>query len=513
MHLDIDAFFASVEQLLIPRLRGRPVIVGSGCIASCSYEARRSGLHAGMSLGQARSLCPRAVVLKGDYQIYRCFAQAVWALCRQYADTLETFLDEAYADMSDYCHWAAVSSGSTGVPPVPSGGTGFQPVPGNRLQTCSTKSGTGISPLAEWPKIHRRDACATKHIMGRSPLEIGQEIQRRIREEIGLPASIGLACNRMLAKIASGAAKPSGVVWIQPGTEGDYLAPLPIEEIPGIGGKTAGRFHDMNIRTVSDLRALPRQSLEAMLGVRGLAIYERCRGRDDQPVRASGAGGTGIGPPVPPSSEAQRSLGVSDEESPGKNAEPVPSEDPSWPPQKTAAAMPPKDAALPPKTISRETTFHQPSSEREYIRGMLFYLLERALRTARQAGLLATTVALHIRYDDFQQRESAARLEEPTDADQAVFAAVLEMLDRLHTRRVALRHVGLTLGNFRPAGSRGKLFEPPAQARRDRLYKTLDQIRCRFGHAAVVSGESISLLGQLQRNDYGFVLRTPSLTK
>jgi nucleotidyltransferase/DNA polymerase involved in DNA repair len=229
----------------------------------------------------------------------------------------------------------------------------------------------------------------------------------------------------------------------------------------------------MNIHAVAHLRVLPRQSLEAMLGVRGLAIYERCRGRDDQPVRSSGAGAT--------SQAGDGNEGLS--------------------------------PALLPKTISRETTFHQPSSDRSYIRGMLFYLLERALRTARQAGLLATTVALHIRYDDFQQRESAARLAEPTDADEAIFAAVLEMLDRLHTRRVSLRHVGLTLGNFRPAGSRGRLFEPPAQARRGRLYKTLDQIRCRFGHAAVVSGESISLLGQLQQNDYGFVLRTPSLTK
>ena len=93
LHVDVDAFFASVEQLLVPSLRNRPVIVGSGCIASCSYEARRFGLHAGMSIRQARQLCPSAVVLKGQYQIYRCFAEQVWQICRRYTNELEQFLD------------------------------------------------------------------------------------------------------------------------------------------------------------------------------------------------------------------------------------------------------------------------------------------------------------------------------------------------------------------------------------------------------------------------------------
>src|SRR5690606_18288349 len=99
VHVDIDAFFASVEQLLIPRLRGRPVAVGNGVIASCSYEARRVGLHAGMPLHEARRVCPQVAILDGQQAIYKCFAEHVWDVCRRYADGLETFLDEAYGDI------------------------------------------------------------------------------------------------------------------------------------------------------------------------------------------------------------------------------------------------------------------------------------------------------------------------------------------------------------------------------------------------------------------------------
>ena len=99
VHVDVDAFFPSVEQLLIPALRGRPVIVGSGCIASCSYEARRFGLNAGMPLREAMRLCPQAVRLAGRYQTYRCFAEHIWEICRRYATSLETYLDEAYGDV------------------------------------------------------------------------------------------------------------------------------------------------------------------------------------------------------------------------------------------------------------------------------------------------------------------------------------------------------------------------------------------------------------------------------
>lgn len=397
IHVDVDAFFASVEQLLIPSLHHRPVVVGSGCIASCSYEARRLGLHAGMSLARARRLCPQAVILPGRYGRYRCFAERIWAVCRRTCLSLETYLDEAYGEI-----------------PAPSA------------------------------------------LSGTDPLSLGRRLQEEVATEVHLPVSIGLAANRMLAKMASHSAKPGGVRWIRADQVEAFLSPLPVEELLGVGGKTAALLGDLNVKTVADLRQLPQAVLVGMLGQRGAVLYERCRGRD--------------------------------------------------------VALP-HSRPRPPRSISRETTFHQPCCRPEAIRGMLFYLLERAMRTTRQAHLLVGTVELTVRYDDWKEHVGARTLVEPTDNDDEAFAVVSSLLDRLHSRRVALRHVGVVLSHFRPAAARGRLMEPPDRSARRRLYGTIDTIRHRFGHAAVVTGEALHLLGHLEQDDYGFVLRTPSLTK
>lgn len=396
IHVDVDAFFASVEQLLIPSLRGRPVIVGSGVIASCSYEAREFGLRAGMPLGKARRLCPQVVVLPGDQNIYRCFADGVWEVCRRFTCGLETYLDEAYGDAS-----------------------GMQAVHGE-------------------------------------PAALGRKLQEQVRREVGLPVSVGLGSNRMMAKVASHAAKPGRVVWIRPGREEAFLEHLPVARLPGVGSKTEARLLDMNINTAGEMRALSRSMLFSMFGRHGEVLYERCRGRDVQELR------------------------------PG---------------------------ALP-RTISRETTFHQPTTDAGEVRGMLFYLLERAMRATRGAGLEARCVELSIRYDDWKGYAARRTLPAATDAEEEAFAVVEELLDRLHTRRVALRHVGVVLSGFARKGETGELFDQPkALQGRRQLHHAVDAIRDRYGHSAVVAGESIQLLGRLQRSDYGFVLRTPSLTK
>ncbi|MHC4983834.1 MAG: DNA polymerase Y family protein [Planctomycetota bacterium] len=397
LHVDVDAFFASVEQLLIPSLRSRPVIVGSGCIASCSYEARRFGLKADMPLRKAKRLCPQVVILAGQYQIYRCFAEHVWQVCRRYTCGLETYLDEAYGDA------------------------------------------TGMT------RIHGE------------PPRLGRKLQREVREQVGLGVSVGLAENRMLAKLASSSAKPGGVAWVRPGEAMDVLTPLPIEKLLGVGQAVAEKLRDMNIRTVGELRALPVDILRSMFGRRGEVLYERCRGRDVENC-----------PDLKPRT---------------------------------------------PKTISRETTFHKPTCEVKQIRGMLFYLLERAMRTARLAGLVAHTVELTIRYDDWKALAASQALPQATADDKTAYAAILKLFERLHRRRVALRHVGIVLSHFSPAGGEANLFEPQEAARRRNLLKSVDMIRTRYGHAAVVTGKSIELLGRLEQNDYGFVLRTPSLTK
>jgi len=348
-----------------------------------------------MSLGKAASLCPDAVVLPGQYQTYRCFAEQIWEICREYAYSLETLLDEAYGD---------------------AGGL-------------------------------------TERYGG--PLAMGRELQGRIDSEVGLPVSIGLADNAMLAKLASHAAKPHGVVWVDPDRRQEFLDPLDVRRLPGVGPKTSERLGDVNIRTVAQLRALDREVLRCMFGRRGELLYDRCRGRDVAEIRPD----------------------------------------------------------TPPKSISRETTFHQPQRDLRQIRGMLFYLTERAMHTARRAALLAGRVEVSIRYVDFKGDNAGRTLHQPTNCHWEIFDVVTELLTGLHRRRVALRNVGVELSRFSRAACEGRLFDTPARAKRRSLNEAIDAIRDRWGHSSVVAGESIALLGRLKQNDYGFVLRTPSLTR
>jgi DNA polymerase-4 len=351
-----------------------------------------------MPLHRARRLCPQAEILAGDYQIYRCFAEHVWDVCGRYTCGLETYLDEAYGDA------------------------------------------TGMTPL-----------------LGPPPT-MGRALQEEIREEVGLPVSVGLAGNRMMAKIASSAAKPGGVAWVEPGREEAFLAELPIRKLPGIGRKTERKLTYMNVNTVAELRRLGRPFLRSLFGRRGDVLYDRSRGLDARDLR--------------------------------------------------------QDAL--PRTISRETTFHEPACEMAHIRAMLFYLLERAMRTARRQKLLARCVEVSIRYDDrgiYEDLSARKTLPEPSDADNEVFATASTLLGRLHKRRVAVRHVGVALSSFVRKGNQLSLFESREHARDRKLNTAVDAIRDRYGHAAVVSGKSVELLGKLEKNDYGFVLRTPSLTK
>jgi DNA polymerase-4 len=282
------------------------------------------------------------------------------------------------------------------------------------------------------------------------------------------------------------------VAYIAPGREAEFLAPLPIEKLPGVGHKTARLLHDLNIRTVAELATLDRATLAALMGARGEAIYDRCRGRD---VWHGHLGRESQGRPRP--CRLAQDTGGDARDTHGQDAH----------------ATHGQDGHATPKTISRETTFHRPTCDLTEIRGMLFYLLERAMRMARSRGLAVGGVGLSIRYDDWKQLDTRRTLPQPTAADEEVFQELGLMLAQLHKRRVALRHVGVVLDKFSPLASVGRLFDPPQKAQRRELYQALDAIRDRFGHAALVSGESIALLGQLRQNDYGFVLRTPSLTK
>jgi DNA polymerase-4 len=220
LHVDIDAFFAEIEQLREPRLKGRPVIVGAGCIASCSYEARRFGLHAGMALSEARRLCPQAVILEGHAQVYRCFAERIFECCRAVAPEVETYLDEAYCDLS-----------------------------------------------------------GTERLHG-EPLAVARRLKAEILARTGLTVTCGIGPNRMLAKLIGKTTKPDGLAQIGAAEADGFLEARPIEQLMGVGHTHARTLRSMNLKTIGDLRALPVEVLQALFGAPGRLLYERCRGRD-----------------------------------------------------------------------------------------------------------------------------------------------------------------------------------------------------------------------------------------
>ena len=391
MHFDVDAFFASVEQLKDPRLRGKPVAVGNGVVASPSYEARARGVTTAMPIHQAKRICPELVVLDGRHEVYRCFTDAIWEILRRYAPALETFLDEAFADF-----------------------TGTEHV---------------------YPDL----------------LELGRRIRREIRDEVGLPVTVGIAKNRMISKLAAKSVKPDGLRLVPEGEEDAFMLPLPIEKISGIGPKTAALFHDMNIRTVREFREIPLPTLEAMLGKVGVSLHERARGEDARPIH-------------------EREI---------------------------------------PKQISRETSLEKPTADRGELEGVLFYLVDRAIRAIRKLGLRTRTMRIRIRYSDGEDNETSISFP-PTAFDEEIQPLARRLLWKLYTRRVTVRFVRSGFSNFQADEGQLELFTDQTL---ERFTAAVDAIRDKFGHGAIVAGRAIDLLGKLPHDAYGYVLRTPSLTK
>lgn len=394
MHLDIDAFFASVEQLRDRRLAGKPVIVGNGCIASCSYEARAFGLHAGMGLSDARRLCPEAVVLDGNYSAYRCFAERVWAVCRRFCPDVDTFLDDAYLDLRS------------------------------------------LSRL--YPDVVRSSIA----------------LREEIRHATGLSATAGLGPSRIVARMAGKSAKPDGLRAVTAAEAEKFLGAFPVGDLVGVGRRTREVLRKLNVDTVAGLQKLPRRGLESLFGAPGAALYERSRGRDGMPV----------------------------------------------------------SRAEIPKSISRETAFHRDTSDPAEIRGMLHYLVERIGSTLRSLGCGAKRIRVKIRYSDSRSDAAARTLPDFEDLDGRLYAAALGILRKLHSRRVSLRHIGASVTRIGPV-AQGLLFESEFTERSHRLASAVDAVRSRFGFSSVVAGKSLELLGRLKQDSYGYVLRTPSLTK
>ncbi len=235
MHIDLDAFFVAVEQVLDPELRGKPVVVGGrperrGVVAAASYEARAFGVHSAMPLITAFRLCPQAIFIQGDFARYREASQKFMAILADFSPYLEPLgIDEAYLDV-----------------------TGFESLHGS------------IRRMAE-------------------------KIKSRVTAELGLCASIGIAGGKVVAKIASELSKPNGLLEVPPGEERSFLAPLPVGRLPGVGKKTGRILNGLGIRTIGQLAAMPASTLRSRFGVWGETVGARARGIDDRPVEPPAA--------------------------------------------------------------------------------------------------------------------------------------------------------------------------------------------------------------------------------
>ena len=395
-HVDVDAFFASVEQVLNPRLRGKPVLVGRGVVASASYEAKFLGVRTAMSFREALRVCPKAVVVPGQYEHYAEFAERARRILESFTPTVETAaLDDFYLDFR----------------------------------------GT--------ERLYPDFAAALRRL------------QASVYEGTGLSVSIGAATTKVVAAIASRLERPRGFRIVEPGSEEEFLAPLPVEKLHGIGHAHAKLLEERGIATIGQLRQVPRPALEAAFGEAiGRQIWERARGLDGREVVLTAT----------------------------------------------------------PKSISRETTIEGGTIDTEFLGGLIEYLSERIGATLRMHGRQARTISLRLRYVDYFSAHRAERLLRPTNDERALLVAAMTLFGKLFTRRVAVRLVNVSVTNLEPDRRQNELFDREAN-RRWYLNRGVDAVRGRFGWNALFYGKGLALREHYAEKPAGLVLSTPCLSR
>ena len=476
--VDIDAFFAQAEQILAPELAGRPVIVGGrvtdrSVVASASYEARARGVKTAMPIAQARRICPDAVFLRGNFHAYARFSDAMMDICRNYTPLVQPVsLDEAYLDVSD-CRRALEAQGIVGgaggtatrrcvtvfpaTDEVLRGGSPYPP----RENAATLRSAPAVG--AAGTETHRAN-CESSDVVSAPdanspdpwPLQVADHLKRAIKRQLGLTVTVGAGASRLIAKVACDYAKPSGVAWVHPGREQAFLAPLPLKALPGIGPRTAEHLAQYNLKCIGDLAKISPAMLAQHFGPSGEVLAARARGIDPTAVRGA-----------------------------------------------------PSD----PKSISRETTFQSNLIDRDAMKAMLYYLLERACRQLRDAGLMARTLSIKVRYADFQTEGRSRSLPTFSDHDDDFWPVATDLFDKALTRRVGVRLVGVALSHFAPSGRQLDLFVEDRYARRTQLYRSIDDVRRRFGFGVLATGRAIELLETHERDANGFRLPTACLSR
>lgn len=417
VHLDVDAFFASIEQLQDPALRGHPVAVGSGVVASCSYEAKSRGVRTGMALTRARALCRTLRIVPGDYRLYEQAGRRILAICLDRTARVEmAALDDLYLGLTP---------------------------PG------------GCTPDAE-----------------ANVLRAAQQLRQQIREEMDLSVSVGIGSSKLIAAVATDQAKKrpldlrkdglaalhddrGAIVAIPSGGESAYLAPCPVEVLPGVGPVLLDRLQRLNVQRVSELSAMPLELLVSLFGQRGRLLYQYARGIDLRGV----------------------------------------------------------EPYRPPQSVSRRTSFDPPTADPAFCEAMLQHLLERASSWLRVHGLATRGLTVTLRYGDYQIVDGRSSFRQPITEEQELAESARDRYRRLHTRRLPLRLLGVELSPLEVIPTQGSLFPDPDAERRQRLAECKDAIRQRFGFMSLMNGAALTLTGRLEHDRDNFRLRTPCLTR
>lgn len=340
-HVDMDAFFVSVEELFDPSLKGKPVVVGGqrderGVVSAASYAARKFGVHSAMPLRTAAKLCPQAIFVDGHPERYREYSARVHEVLGHFSPLVEmASVDEAYIDM-----------------------TGTDRLHGPPLQSAH--------------RLHAQMKSATQ-----------------------LNCSIGIGSSRLIAKVSSAKAKPNGVLWVLPGQEAKFLAPLDVGDIPGVGKVMERNLHGMGIKRVGDLAALEESDLEERFGKWGLALAGKSRGED-----SGGWFDTAVGERTDP------------------------------------------------KSISHEHTFNEDTANLEQLESTLMRLSEMVGRRLREGEFFARTIQLKLRYKDFTTITRAHSLDQPTQSDREIFEQVRRLFLANWKKGVPIRLLGVQTSNF-----------------------------------------------------------------
>ena len=383
LHVDMDAFFVSVEELFDPSLKGKAVVVGGrpnarGVVSAASYEARKFGVHSAMPLRTAAKLCPHAIFLDGHPERYRDCSRQVHEIMQSFSPSVEmASIDEAYLDLT-----------------------------------------------------------GTERLHG-PPLRAAHRLHEAIREKSRLNCSIGISTARLVSKICSDQAKPNGILWVTPGSEARFLAPLDVRKIPGVGKVTEQNLHALGIRKVGDLARLEEGFLESRFGKWGLALAGKARGQD--------AGGWFDAP-------------IGEETGP--------------------------------KSISHEHTFDTDTIDREQIDAMLARLCEMVGRRLREHKLWTRTAQLKLRYSDFSTFTRAHTLDHATQLDTELVAEIRALFAMNWTGK-AVRLLGVNASNLEEEEGQMDLFGQEKNERWRKALAAADAMRDKYGEGSVSLASSM----------------------